>query len=392
MTQPLPPPFSTLDPMQFVDLSDQSGLVQTLGPFAIRLGSALACLLLVWIISAAAKQAVRFVGTRRMTDQEVFEGSSWDLGGSLTQFFILLSSIPLILGLAGVNTVPFLVENAVGIVSAFLILFAGILLSRWFAVSIRSFGHRAAQKQKADDTLFQFMASMGRYIGLGLTVILALQQLGFSSGSLIAVVGAAGLALALALQDTLRAVAAGVMLAVFRPYRIGDWVSIAGLEGEVTDVTPFHTTIKTIDHRSVILPNDKAWAEPITNFHTHAERRLDFYIDIAYEDDIGAALEVMRQTIAETPGCRRPHDIWTSTHALGSSSVTLRARPYVSKADFISFRGECTRRVKEAFDAAGITIPFPQQVEYSRPWPPVADAPTGGADKSGDAPDTDKKP
>ncbi|MEM8617458.1 MAG: mechanosensitive ion channel family protein, partial [Pseudomonadota bacterium] len=359
--------------------------------FAIRLASALACLLLVWLVSAAAKRVVRFIGRRRMADHEVFDGSSWDLGGSLVQFFILLASIPLVLGLAGVNTVPFLVDNAVGIVSAFLILFAGILLSRWFAVSIRRFGKRAAQKQKTDDTLFQFTASMGRYLGLGLTVILALQQLGFSSGSLIAVVGAAGLALALALQDTLRAVAAGVMLAVFRPYRIGDWVSIADLEGEVTDVTPFHTTIKTFEHRSVIIPNDKAWAEPITNFHAHAERRLDFRVDIAYEDDIGAALEVMRKAIAKTPGCRRPNEIWVSTHALADSSVTLRARPYVSKADFVTFRGEVTKRVKEAFDANGITIPFPQQVEYSRPYSSLSVA-GDSEDKSSDAAGTDKKP
>ncbi|MEO0466771.1 MAG: mechanosensitive ion channel family protein [Pseudomonadota bacterium] len=370
MTTPTDAP--QLDAAAIIGNAGQIDWVETLVPILIRMASAGACLLVVWLMSAGAKSLVRFIGRKRMASHEVFDGSTWDLGGSLIQFFILLASIPLILALAGVNTLPFLTENAVGIVSAFLILFAGILLSRWFAVSIRSFGHRAAQNQNADDTLFQFLASMGRYLGLGLAVILALQQLGFSTGSLIAVVGAAGLALALALQDTLRAVAAGVMLAVFRPFRVGDWVEISGLEGEVTEVTPFHTTIKTVDHRSVILPNDKAWAEPITNYSAHAERRVDFYVDISYEDDIGKALDLLRATIAETPGCRRANDIWVSAHKLGDFGVTLRARAYVAKADFITFRGAITKRVKEAFEQAGITIPFPQQVEYSRPWSSVS--------------------
>ncbi len=328
--------------------------------------------LLLWAVSTVVKRIIKSIGRRRMKEAEAFEGSAWDLGGSLTQFVILLLGSPLVLRPFGIDLAPFFQDNAGGILTALVILFAGFAIARWLAVSIRGFGERARSHQNTDDTLFRLGASIGRYVVMILTIILALQAVGFNPGTLIAVVGAAGLAIALALQDTLRAVAAGVLIAVFRPFRIGDWVEIAGREGEITDITPFHLTLKPVDNRAVVIPNDKAWSDPITNFSRYSERRLNLFFDIAYEDDPERAMEVMREAISRLPRCRRSFDVWTGIHELGASSVTLRVRPWCARADVLDFKSDCILAVKRAFEDAGITIPFPQQVEYSRPWADVA--------------------
>ena len=322
----------------------------------------------IWLISELVKRLVKAIGRARMDKEEMFEGSAWDLGGSLMQFFVLMLGVPLLLSILGLNVGPFLERNAVGMMGAFLVLAAGIAVARWLSVSIRSFGDRARRNQNTDETLFHFAASLGRYVVIILSAIFALQMVGFQPGTLIAVVGAAGLAIALALQDTLRAVAAGVLLAVFRPFKIGDWVLIADAEGEVADITPFHTTLIPVDHRAVIIPNDKAWSEPITNYARYSDRRLDLYCDVSYEDDLEQAMSVLREAIAALPRCRRKEDVWVGVHAMTASSITLRARPWVARRELVDFRSDCHIAVKRAFDSVGITIPLPQQVEYSRPY------------------------
>lgn len=344
--------------------------VATAAAWAVNIGELLLLGFLVWLASSIAKRIVKALGRMRLKDDEIFQGSAWDLGGSLVQFFILLVGAPILLNSVNVDATGFLERNATGIASAFVVLFAGIMIARWVSVSIRSFGQRVNRKQHADDTLFVFLASMLRYAIIAFTLIFALTFVGFAPGSLIAIVGAAGLALALALQDTLRAVAAGFLLAIFRPYRIGDWVAIAGAEGEVTDITPFHTTLKPVDNRAVIIPNDKAWSDPITNFAHFPERRLDFYVEISREDDIETALGVLRRAIAALPRCRRRDEIWVGVHQITPYAVLLRARPWLARADFLDFRSDCYIAVKRAFEAEGITIPYPQQVEFSGRMPP----------------------
>lgn len=339
----------------------------------------------VWLVSSVLKRIVKSVGRLRLKDDERFEGSAWDLGGSLIQFFVLIIGAPLLLGAIGIDATGFLEANAPGIASGLVVLFAGIMIARWVSVSVRSFGHRIHRRQKTDDTLFVFLASMLRYGIIALTLIFALTYVGFAPASLIAIVGAAGLAIALALQDTLRAVAAGFLLAIFRPFRIGDWVTIAGAEGEVAEITPFHTTIKTVDNRAVIIPNDKAWSDPITNFAAFPERRLDFYIDISREDDIERALNVLEGAIAALPKCRRKQEVWTGVHEITPYAVRLRARPWLARADFLDFRSECYIAVKRAFEAEGITIPYPQQVEFSGRMPPSQRGMAGDAHAFRDA-------
>ncbi len=326
-------------------------------------------LTLAWWVSRLVGRSVRAIGRRRMAADETFEGSSWDLGASLVRFFLLVVFAPLVLALAGLQVTPFLNAHALAVITAFATVAGGIVIARWMATSIRSFGKRARQNNRVDDTLFNFIASMTRYSVVTLAAILALQQLGFPAGSLIAVVGAAGLAVALALQDTLKAVAAGVLLAVFRPFKLGDWVAIAGTEGEVVDVTPFHTTLLPVDNRAVIIPNDKAWTDPITNFSREPMRRLDLYFDVSYEDDVDHALNVMRQAIAGLPEIRHRDDIWVGMDSLNAYSVTLRARPWTDRTGVLDRKSECMRAVKAAFEREGITIPYPRQVEYQLELP-----------------------
>lgn len=329
---------------------------------AVKIAVAVA---LAYAASSLVKRIIRFFGRRRAKRKAIdFEGSAGDLGASLAQFFVLVVSAPYVLGIAGIDVQPFLDNHMPGIIAAFVTLALGIAASRWVGGAIRRFGARANKARRGDDTLFSFIASATAYGILVFAAILALTQIGIQTGSLIAVVGAAGLAIALALQDTLKAVASGVMLAIFRPFRIGDWVLIAGAEGEVVDITPFHTTVKPVDNKAVIIPNDQAFTQPITNFTRFPRRRLDLYFEISYDDDIGHALEVMREAVLALPRVLAKEDYWGGVHSLEAYSVKLRARPWIATSEFLDMRSACTRAVKEAFDREGITIPYPHQVEY----------------------------
>ncbi len=315
---------------------------------------------LAYAVSVAIKRLVRHHGRRRVKDAEGFEGSAWDLAGSLAQFAVLVSTLPVFLDILGLAVTL----RVGGIVAAAVVLVAGFAVATWVSASIRSFGERASRARKADATLFNFAGSIVKYAVLAFAVIFALQQVGFQTTSLVAIVGAAGLAIALALQDTLKAVASGLMLAIFRPFRIGDWVSIAGAEGEVVEISPFHTTLKGIDNKAIIIPNDKAWADPVLNYSRYPRRRLDLYFDVAYEDDVGHALETLRAALASVPRVLAKDEIWTGVHELGSYSVRLRARPWIATPEFLDRRSDCIRAVLKAFDAEGITIPYPRQTEF----------------------------
>ncbi|MEO1643370.1 MAG: mechanosensitive ion channel family protein, partial [Pseudomonadota bacterium] len=208
---------------------------------------------------------------------------------------------------------------------------------------------------------------------MGIGFVLALTQLGVQTGSLIALVGAAGLAIALALQDTLKAVASGVMLAIFRPYRIGDWVNVAGMEGEVTDITPFRTTIKPVTNNAVSLPNDKVWTDAISNSTTFARRRLDLYLDISYDDDVDFACDVTRDAVNGLGRVLAKTETWVGVHGFMDSSVRLRCRVWVATPEYIQMRSDCLRAIKKAYNDSDITIPYPHQVEIQRQEAPKSD-------------------
>ncbi len=175
--------------------------------------------------------------------------------------------------------------------------------------------------------------------------------------------GSSALAIGLALQDTLKAVAAGIMLDLFRPFRIGDFVSVAGLDGIVSDITPFTTSLRQIDNKIVSVTNDKVWNEPLVN-HTHeGERNLDIRVSCSYEDDVDVALGLMRKMAEEETLILHKDRIWAGVYDLGDSGVVLRLRAWVTTNDFVQARANLLRAIKLAFDAGGLTIPYPHQTQ-----------------------------
>lgn len=247
------------------------------------------------------------------------------------------------------------------------ILVAVWFIGSWLGSRVRSFGERVGRRaDSGGQTLFHFLAALTRFGAFAIGLIAALQQFGFPIASLVAVIGAAGLAIALALQDTLKAVAAGVIIAIFRPYRIGDVVEIAGQIGTVSDITPFTTTLQTIENKEVVVTNDKAWGDVITNHTARSLRRVDLVFSISYDDDIDKAIKVVEDTIRADPRARDEPPVWVKVHELGSSSVDLRLRVWCATADWWDLRCDTIKNVKQAFDRNGITIPYPHQVEIQK--------------------------
>lgn len=342
---------------------------------------ALCILVIAYVISWLVKRAIRSVGRKQLAKKEEdYDGSTWDLTDSAVQAAIILCGIPFAMAVYGVEIWPYLDQYGTGVMMAIIIIIVAVMTSRWMSAAIRKFGEKARKSHRADGTLFAFMASLVTYLIMGLAIVLALGELGVQTGSLIALVGAAGLAIALALQDTLKAVASGVMLAIFRPYRIGDWVNVAGMEGEVTDITPFRTTIKPVTNNAVSLPNDKVWTDAISNSSRFARRRLDLYLDVSYEDDTDFAIETTRDAVNDLPRVLAKQETWVGVHAFRDSSVQLRCRVWVTMPEYVQMRSDCLRAIKKAYAEHGITIPYPHQVEIQRKDVPDS---KGAADAGG---------
>ena len=327
---------------------------------ALTLGVAAYC------VGYVAKRTVRAVGRRRYTNPEEFIGSSWDLAAPVVQLLVFLMAIT-----SGAEAIGFtFADQLVGYwpkaFAGLIIVGAAVLLATWINNSLRSLAQRAHGKNRVDDTLISFAASMIRYAILGVAIIMAMIQFGFAPGSLIAVVGAVGLAIALALQDTLKAVAAGFMIAAFRPFRIGDWVRIGDEEGEVAQITPFNTAIKQVDNKVALYSNDQVWGNPIINFTRHVRRRLDLYFGVHYDTDLDRALIVLTTLANDHPQVALKSETWAGVHELGDWAITLRLRAWVPTKDFVQVRSDITKSVKQVFDKEGIEIPYPHQVEYVR--------------------------
>ena len=239
-------------------------------------------------------------------------------------------------------------------------------LGSWLGSRVRKFGQKLGRANAGSETLFTFLGALVRFGAFAVGLIAALQQFGFDTASLLAIVGAAGLAIALALQDTLKAVAAGVVIAVFRPYKIGDVVRIAGQDGTVADITPFTTVLNTLDNREVVVTNDKAWGDVIINSSARSLRRLDLLFSIDYGDDIDKALRLITDILKNEPRIRSEPPIWVKVTDLATSSVDIRARAWVSNADWWDTRCDIIRAVKLAFDRNSITIPYPHQTQVEK--------------------------
>lgn len=220
--------------------------------------------------------------------------------------------------------------------------------------------------ERVDATLRDFFASVVRYLILIFVGFAVLDQFGIQTTSLLAVLGAAGLAVGLALQGTLSNVAAGVMLLMFRPFKAGDFVEVGGQLGTIVGVTLFTTELRAPDGVQIIAPNGQIWGSTVKNFSHHPTRRTDIDFAIAYEDDIDHAMAVIRGIVDADERILKDPEPFLRTTALGDSAVVLTLRVWANSPDLFNVRFDLIKNVKQAFDREGVTIPFPQRTVHLR--------------------------
>ncbi|MBV1915146.1 MAG: mechanosensitive ion channel [Pseudomonadales bacterium] len=216
------------------------------------------------------------------------------------------------------------------------------------------------KKSKMDEILIEFLSSiLGALLTL-VVIIVALNQLGVDTTSFIALIGAAGLAIGLSLQSSLQNFAAGVMLIIFKPFKVGDFVEAAGVSGVVESISIFSSTMRTGDNREMIIPNGSIYGGTITNFSAKETRRVDMIFGIGYDDDLKKAKEVLNTIInADERILKEPAPV-IAVSELADSSVNFVVRPWVKSADYWGVLFDITEQVKLTFDDQNISIPYPQ--------------------------------
>jgi len=252
---------------------------------------------------------------------------------------------------------PFLTQWGLRVIGAIVVLIVGRMVAGFIRASVR----KAMTKAEVDATLIPFIASLVYYVVLAVVVIAVLSLFGIQTTSLIAVLGAIGLAVGLALQGTLSNFAAGVMLLIFRPFDVGDFVEIGGISGSVIAVRIFSTILKTGDNIMITVPNSQTWGGTIKNYNGFDTRRIDLVMGIDYGDDIQVAMETIERIVNAHDKVLAEPAPQIAVANLGDSSVDLVVRPWVSGADYWGVRCDLTRQLKEGLEAAGCSFPFPQQ-------------------------------
>lgn len=237
-----------------------------------------------------------------------------------------------------------------------------LILGRVAAGIARKAVRRMLAKQ--DPSVVSFAGSFAFILVLAFAVLAALAKFGFQTASLVAVLGAAGLAVGFALQGSLANFAAGVLILVLRPYRVGDFIDVAGVAGIVKEIQLFTTELATPDNVKILVPNGKIYGEIIKNFSANDTRRVDLVIGIGYGSSIQRALEIVTELIKEEARILSDPAPQIAVSELADSSVNLVVRPWVKKDDYWPLKFDLTRNIKEAFDRNGIEIPFPQRAVH----------------------------
>jgi small conductance mechanosensitive channel len=245
------------------------------------------------------------------------------------------------------------------VLAAIVILIVGF----WFASFSKQKCHDLLMKSpNVDEMLAGFLSMLVKYIVVAVTVLAVLNKFGVETTSLIAVLGAAGLAIGLALQGTLSNVAAGVMILFLRPFKVGQFVDVGGIAGTVKGVSLFTTELATTDNVQILLPNSQVWGSAILNYSAHSTRRVDLLMGIAYDDDIDKAMAIIEGLAKADDRIKTDPAPVLAVGELADSSVNIIVRVWVNSGDYWGVRWGLTKQIKEAFDDNGISIPFPQQV------------------------------
>jgi small conductance mechanosensitive channel len=249
------------------------------------------------------------------------------------------------------------VEFGIKAVIAILIFYVGRTIARLITRGL----HNVMQKQEVDKILETFVCNLAYWTMMTFVIIATINQIGIQTTSLIAIMGAAGLAVGLALQGSLANFAAGVLIVLFRPYRVGDFVEAAGIAGVVTQVQILTTMLKTGDNKTIIVPNGQIMGSIITNYSANETRRVDLTVGVAYEDDLDKVRDTLQSLIKADDRILDEPECLIAVAELANSSVNFTVRPWVKTEDFWAVKFDLTEAIKKRFDEEGISIPFPQQ-------------------------------
>lgn len=263
--------------------------------------------------------------------------------------------------LADLLTLEFLAQILGSVLAAIVILLIGWAVANWVRRRIQRVGERHA---KFDTTLFHFLGNAARYVVLGFSVLFVLNTFGVQTTSIVAAIGAAGLAIGLALQGTLSNVAAGVMIILFRPIKIGDFVEVAGEMGTVKDITLNTTELASLGNVQVIVPNAEIWGNVIENYSVYPTRRAEWTFGVGYGANLKRAEEVIRDTIMSDQRSKSEPAPFIQVNNLNDSSVDFLVRVWVDAESYFQYQADMKRAVKEALDREGVDIPFPTRTLF----------------------------
>ncbi len=249
-----------------------------------------------------------------------------------------------------------------------------LLIGMWLARRLGRLVARTVEQRGGDAVLGNFLRST---VSIGLLIIVivgALDRLGVPTASMLAALGAAGLAIGLALRDSLSNIAAGVLLVISRPFRAGDFVDVGGQSGTVDHVDLLQTVLVAVDNRVITLPNAQVMNQPIINFSARDQRRLDLPVSVAYACDPLRALAVIREVLLTHPRVVKDREPQLLVRGLAASGVDLAVRPWVQTADVLVAQSELLAAIKQALEREGIEVPLPQQImrvkqDPARPLP-----------------------
>lgn len=240
---------------------------------------------------------------------------------------------------------------------AIVIFYVGRMIARLITKGLRNL----MQSQEVDKILETFVCNLVYWMLMTFVIIAAMSQLGIQTTSLIAVMAAGGLAVGLALQGALGNFAAGVLIVMFRPYRVGDYIEAAGIAGSVLQVQILTTMLKTGDNKLIVVPNGQIMSSIIINYSAHKTRRIDMVIGVSYDDDIDKVRNTIRELIDADDRILKDPECLIAVSELADSSVNFTVRPWVNRADYSGVKFALTEAIKKRFDKDGISFPFPQQ-------------------------------
>lgn len=238
---------------------------------------------------------------------------------------------------------------------------ATIIIGIWIAKMLAKYAGKVLRKREVDETLTKFLVSLVRIGLITFVIISAASQVGIQTASFVAIIGAAGLAIGFALQGSLSNLAAGVMLIIFKPVKVGDYIEGGGATGTVESVGIFVTTLVTVDNKVVYIPNSTLTGSNITNFTAKDKRRVDMVFGIGYGDDIDKAKKAIEEVLSGDSRILKDPAAMIVVSELGDSSVNFNVRPWVNTSDYWGVYFDTTEKIKKKFDEQNISIPFPQR-------------------------------